>query len=243
MKVLVLSDIHANLVALDAVLAAAPPFDAIWNLGDTVGYGPRPTQCLDRLSELPTTVMLVGNHDFAAIGALPLSTFNPLAANAARWTERQLRPKDISLFQSLPASAIAAGVTLAHGSPRDPIWEYVTDEETAIANFSHFATDLCLIGHSHVALAATTGDNPLAINMQLLSNGQIIDLTHGRFLINPGSVGQPRDRDPRAAFALLDTTAMSLSAHRVAYDIAATQRQMAEAGLPASLATRLARGV
>ncbi len=243
MKLLVLSDIHANLVALEAVLAAAPPYDAIWNLGDTVGYGPRPTECLDRLSELRTDVMLVGNHDFAAIGELPMSTFNPLAASAARWTARQLRPSDIALFQRLPASAIVADVTLAHGSPRGPIWEYVTDEETAFANFSHFATDLCLIGHSHVALAASIGDDPLDLDLQLLQYGQEIDLTSGRFLINPGSVGQPRDRDPRAAFAVLDTRQATLTAHRVPYDVAATQRQMSEAGLPAPLATRLARGV
>lgn len=243
MKLLVLSDIHANLVALDAVLIAAPPYDAIWNLGDTVGYGPRPTGCLDRLSDLRTDVMLVGNHDLAAIGGLPLSTFNPFAASAARWTGQQLRPDHRTLLGNLPASTIAADVTLAHGSPRDPIWEYVTDEETAFDNFAHFATNLCLVGHAHVALYATIGDDPDQIDMQLLGAGQIIDLTRGRFLLNPGSVGQPRDRDPRAAFAVLDTTEATLTAHRVVYDVSETQRQMAAAGLPAPLAARLTRGV
>ena len=245
MRILILSDVHANLVALDTVLAVAPPHDAVWNLGDTIGYGPRPVECLDRMRELGPDVMLVGNHDLAAIGGLALATFNPVAATAARWTATQLRPDDVALLERLPASLVANDVTLAHGSPREPVWEYVTDDETASENFAHFGTNICLIGHSHVALFAVLENDrrDVGTHLQLLGDGETLDLTRGRFLINPGSVGQPRDRDPRAAFALLDIARATLTAFRIPSDIAETQRQMAEAGLPAPLAARLARGV
>ena len=243
MMVLLVSDIHGNQAALEAVLAAQPTFDALWNLGDTVGYGPRPRECLDLVVGHGADPSLAGNHDLAAVGTLDLAEFNPVARRAAQWTGAQLGAEHRAYLLARPVMTTASGYTLAHGSPRAPVWEYVTGTEAATANFAFFATDVCFVGHTHVAMvAAMRGGQPRA-EVRPLRAGETVDLTAARYLINPGSVGQPRDRDPRAAFAVLDTERATVTARRVSYDVAATQRQMEEAGLPEALIARIALGV
>ena len=243
MKILLVSDIHGNHVALETVLAASRTFDAVWNLGDTVGYGPRPRECVDLIAQHGAGPVLVGNHDLAAIGQLDLADFNPVARIAARWTGLQLGPEHRAFLAALPAKTSVEGYTLAHGSPRAPIWEYVADAETATDNFAFFDTVACFIGHTHLAMYAKLGDGRSGAEIGPFRNGETLELRGDRFLINPGSVGQPRDGDPRAAYAILDTERRAVTAHRVAYDIAATQHQMIAAGLPEALIARLPLGV
>jgi diadenosine tetraphosphatase ApaH/serine/threonine PP2A family protein phosphatase len=242
-KILMLSDIHANLTALDAVLDAAGEVDAVWNLGDTVGYGPKPRECLDKMVDLFANPVLVGNHDLACIGEVDVSEFNPVAQMAARWTSLQLGMDHRAYLNALPAVTISGAYTLAHGSPRSPVWEYVTTPQNATENFEFFDTDVCFIGHTHIAMFAILREGEPVAEVLPLKDGDVIDLLAGRFLINPGSVGQPRDRDPRAAFAILDTDIGSFTARRVEYDVATTQKQMAMANLPEVLVTRLAHGM
>ena len=243
MKVLLISDVHANLVALEAVLADAGECDAVWNLGDTVGYGPRPRECLDRMVDLFANPVLVGNHDLACIGEVDISEFNPVAQLAARWTSLQLGMDHRAYLNALPAVTMAGAYTLAHGSPRSPVWEYVTSAQIATENFEFFDTDSCFIGHTHIAMYALLRDGDEIAEIAALEPNQHLDLLAGRYLVNPVSVGQPRDRDPRAAYAILDTDIGSITAKRVEYDIPTTQRQMAMANLPEVLITRLAHGM
>jgi diadenosine tetraphosphatase ApaH/serine/threonine PP2A family protein phosphatase len=243
LKVLLISDIHANLVALEAVLADAGEWDAVWNLGDTVGYGPKPRECLDKMVDLFANPVLVGNHDLACIGEVDVSEFNPVAQLAARWTSLQLGMDHRAYLNALPAVTISGAYTLAHGSPRSPVWEYVTTPQIAAENFAFFDTDACFIGHTHIAMYALVREGSEEVEVGPLTDDQRVDLLAGRYLINPGSVGQPRDRDPRAAYAVLDTDLGSLTAHRVAYDVALTQKQMAMANLPDVLIARLAHGM
>jgi diadenosine tetraphosphatase ApaH/serine/threonine PP2A family protein phosphatase len=243
LKVLLFSDIHANLAALEAVLADAGEWDAVWNLGDTVGYGPKPRECLDKMVDLFANPVLVGNHDLACIGEVDVSEFNPVAQLAARWTSLQLGMDHRAYLNALPAVTISGAYTLAHGSPRSPVWEYVTTPQIAAENFAFFDTDVCFIGHTHIAMYALVREGSDDVEVGPLADDQTVDLLAGRYLINPGSVGQPRDRDPRAAYAILDTDMGSLTAHRVAYDVALTQKQMAMANLPDVLIARLAHGM
>ena len=157
MKVLLISDVHANLVALEAVLKDAGEWDAVWNLGDTVGYGPKPRECLDKMVDLFANPVLVGNHDLACIGEVDISEFNPVAQMAARWTSLQLGMDHRAYLNALPAVTMADSYTLAHGSPRSPVWEYVTSAQTATENFAFFDTDACFIGHTHIAMYALLG--------------------------------------------------------------------------------------
>ncbi|MDP9367390.1 MAG: metallophosphatase family protein [Chloroflexota bacterium] len=242
MNILVVSDVHANLVALEAVLADAGSVDALWNIGDTVGYGPRPGECLDVMIDREANPALVGNHDLACLGRLNLAEFNPVARAAAEWTALRLSPEHRAYLSDLPPLTTAHGYTLAHGSPRAPIWEYITSASLATANFPHFDTDVCLIGHTHVAMYAELLPHRAAADVRPFQDGETLDLSSARFLVNPGSVGQPRDRDPRAAYAILDTERRTITAHRVEYDIRATQLQMAQSGLPEVLIQRLAYG-
>ncbi len=243
MKVLIVSDIHANLVALEAVLAAAPAVDAVWNIGDTIGYGPHPRECLDLMADHLANASLAGNHDLACIGEIDLREFNPVAQIASRWTTRQLDPDHRAYLKGLPVKTVAAGYSLAHGSPRAPIWEYVTNAAVATDNFPYFDTDVCFIGHTHLAMYALLKGGETVAEVKPLRDGDTLDLQAGRYLINPGSVGQPRDRDPRAAYGLLDTDRGTVTGHRVGYDIAKTQRQMALANLPDILISRLSLGM
>lgn len=242
MRILVLSDVHANLTALEATLAdAAGRYDAAWNLGDTVGYGPDPAAVWQRLNDL-CAVQLGGNHDLAATTGADIDTFNPAARAAALWTRDQLTPEMVADLAHRPGRLDIDDVVIAHGSPRDPYREYVIDEVAAMKNLEHVSVELCLVGHSHVAFTAIIRPGGKLPQMTPLRDGDVVDLADGRILANPGSVGQPRDGDPRAAYAILDTTAGTLTARRVAYDIAAVQARMRAAGLPERLVTRLASG-
>ena len=242
MRVLILTDVHANFEALEAVLGdAAGQYDEIWNLGDTVGYGPNPVECIERLNAV-ATIQLSGNHDLACAGSVSTADFNPIARSAAEWTSDRLTSEQKAMLSARPSRLDLDDVTLAHGSPRDPIWEYVIDPISATANMLHVESDLCFVGHSHVALLAAIRPGDKNASLFPLSPGETIDLQLGRLLINPGSVGQPRDGDPRAAYLLYDTERQTVVGKRVAYDIATTQRKMRESGLPERLASRLSSG-
>jgi diadenosine tetraphosphatase ApaH/serine/threonine PP2A family protein phosphatase len=241
MRVAVISDVHGNLHALEAVLAEvddARP-DELWCLGDTVGYGPRPNECCE-LVRARAELCLVGNHDLVVVGTLDLSEFNDEAAAAASWTARVLTKDARAFLLALEPSASADGVDLFHGSPRDPVWDYVLTEAAAAATFELTAAPIVLVGHSHVALAITEDGGRLEGGAA--PGGRELDFGSGRWLLNPGSVGQPRDGDPRAAWLLLDLDARSARFHRVPYPIEETQRELHEAGLPPLLAARLGHG-
>ncbi len=243
MKYLLLADIHANLEAFEAVLEHARRqggFDEVWCLGDVVGYGPDPRECVRRLRALPHQAV-AGNHDLVAIRKLSVDEFNPEAAEAALWTASQLSPPEVEYLASLPERLELEDTVLVHGSPREPVWEYVTTESHALANFPAFEGRLCLVGHSHVPLvfsyAAHTGRRWGSLMPPELK------LEAGvRYIVNPGGVGQPRDGDPAASYAIYDSQAATIYHYRVPYRIAATQAKMLQAGLPRSLIARLSYG-
>jgi diadenosine tetraphosphatase ApaH/serine/threonine PP2A family protein phosphatase len=242
MRYAILGDIHGNLAAFEAVLRHAGDrggFDKIWCLGDVVGYGPDPRECIERLRQFEH-VCVVGNHDLAAIGKMGTAEFNPVAALACHWTAQQLAAEDIDYIQSLPLSLCQDSFTLVHGSPREPIWEYLMSIEAAQDNFAHFETAYCLVGHSHVPLIFELIGDKVAYRM--FSEGTELRLGERRLIINPGGVGQPRDGDPRASYVLYDTEAQTIYHYRVEYDIPATQKKMEEQGLPMPLIMRLSVG-
>jgi predicted phosphodiesterase len=240
MRVAVISDVHANYHALQAVLEEidAGNVDALWCLGDTVGYGPRPNDCCAAVEERADHC-LVGNHDLVVLGELTVSDFNDEAAAAALWTSQVLTQPSRAFLERLKPLAEVDGVDLFHASARDPVWEYVLTEEAARATLELSDAALVLVGHSHVALALTL--NGHEVGGGLAPAGSEFEL-QGRWLLNPGSVGQPRDGDPRAAWLLLDLERRFAAFHRVAYSIEQTQAEMRERGLPRVLAARLARG-
>ncbi|HKI93076.1 MAG TPA: metallophosphoesterase family protein [Gaiellaceae bacterium] len=241
MRVAVVSDIHSNLHALEAVLAAidADAPDELWCLGDLVGYGPRPNECCAAV-EARAAICLAGNHDLAVCGTIDVLEFSGDAARAATWTRDVLAEQAAAFLGRLVPQGKREGVDLYHGSARDPIWEYVLSDEAAEATLEQTEAALVLVGHSHAALVAVLHDGKAAGG--LASAGTEIDLSADRCLLNPGSVGQPRDGDPRAAYLLLDLEARRASFRRVDYDIARTQAEIVEAGLPEPLARRLAQG-
>jgi predicted phosphodiesterase len=238
----VLSDIHANLHALEAVLAAvesdAP--DEIWFLGDLVGYGPRPNRC-HALIEPAAAISLVGNHDLGALERITLDFFSPEAATSARWTRTVLDAVTEAFLGRLEPSGERAGVGLYHGSPRDPVWEYVLSAESALGSLLAVENRLVIVGHSHVPLAIWFDGG--TIEGGVAEGGTEVELGEKRWLLNPGSVGQPRDGDPRAAWLLLDLDAGTASFRRVEYPVAETQREIRDRGLPEALAARLEHGV
>jgi len=241
MRFAILADIHSNLAAFEAVLADANNrggFDKIWCLGDMVGYGPDPNECIARLREFEH-VCIAGNHDWAAIGKMDTSEFNPVAAIAARWTAEQLTAENKDYLVDLPLILQEDGFTLAHGSPREPIWEYLLSTRSAQENFAYFETSYCLVGHSHVPLIFELIEET-AVYLELKETE--LKLSENRMIINPGGVGQPRDADPRASYAIYDTEVRTVSHYRVEYDIPATQKKMAEFGLPEPLIRRLSFG-
>jgi len=240
MRIAVVSDIHANLHALDAVLAAAGRVDAIWHLGDVVGYGPDPDGVVDRLRAVGA-VGVTGNHDAAAIGGSEIDWFNPDARRAMEWTRATIGPPTMAWLTGLSISKVDGEITLVHGSPREPIWEYVTSMPVARANLAILETRLGLHGHTHLPVAWLEEDG----RIEVVSPGHdsVLELRGRRALLNPGSVGQPRDGDPRSSFLILDTDADSVTWQRVGYDIEAVQERMHAAGLPASLAARLSVGL
>jgi diadenosine tetraphosphatase ApaH/serine/threonine PP2A family protein phosphatase len=241
MRIAVISDVHANEHALTAVLAnvddAAP--DAVWCLGDVVGYGPAPNRCCEVVAER-AHLCLVGNHDLVVLGKLGIEEFNGDAAAAAHWTRTELDDRSRAFLSGLDSTARENGAELFHASPRDPVWEYVLSAETAYVSLLATTAPIVLVGHSHVALAIGLEDDELRGGLAPAGTDVQLD---GRWLLNPGSVGQPRDGDPRAAWLLLDTEARTASFHRIAYDVERTQADMQAKGLPHALAERLAHGV
>jgi predicted phosphodiesterase len=241
MRVAVVSDIHSNLHALEAVLAAlaADPPDELWCLGDLVGYGPKPNECC-ALVQARADVCLSGNHDLAVLGTIDLAEFSGDAGIAAAWTRGVLEEDARAYLSGLEPSGKARGVALFHGSARDPVWEYVLSDEAALATFVRTEEPLVLVGHSHAALQISLGE--LGLEGGLAPAGTALELPGARWLLNPGSVGQPRDGDPRAAYLVLDLDAHRATFHRVGYDIELTQSEMRYAGLPRLLADRLSLG-
>jgi predicted phosphodiesterase len=239
-RVAVVSDIHGNLHALEAVLRSvdAEKPDAIWCLGDLVGYGPRPNRCCSLVAER-ADVCLIGNHDLGVLGRIDLEDFSPDAAAAARWTMQVLEDEPRRYLESLAPQAVLEPAELYHASPRDPVWEYVLAPEIAFLSLEATEKPLVLVGHSHVALRFGAEQLALALN----EDGTEVDLGSERWLLNPGSVGQPRDGDPRAAWLMLDFDAERAVYHRVTYPIEKTQAEIRERGLPEPLAERLASGV
>jgi predicted phosphodiesterase len=242
MRVAVVSDIHSNLHALEAVLAAidAEAPDELWCLGDIVGYGARPNECCAAIAER-ADVCLAGNHDLAVRGTIDLGEFGGEAGVAARWTRDVLEPEAQELLDRLEPQGAAHGVALYHGSARDPIWEYVLSDEAAFVTIALANAPLVLVGHSHVALQIVLSGEEISGGGA--PDGTELELDGAQALLNPGSVGQPRDNDPRAAYLLLDLDAQRASFRRVEYDVARTQQEMREAGLPELLAARLELGL
>ena len=235
MRIAVLSDIHSNLPALDAILAELGTVDALWQLGDVVGYGPHPDEVVDRLRE-HGAIGVRGNHDAAALGDLEAEWFNTDARRAIEWTARRIGPQTRAWLGRLRDRLVVDDVTLVHGSPRDP-WEYIMGASVAEVNLASFATPYLLHGHTHVPIAFREGGG----RMEALrpSPGARLLLDARRLLVNPGSVGQPRDGDPRASALVYDTEARSMTWLRVPYPIRETQAAMRAAGLPPRLVSRL----
>jgi predicted phosphodiesterase len=241
MRILVISDIHANYPALEAVLASVVTVDAVWCLGDLVGYGPHPNECIERISSLPNLTCLLGNHDAAVIDSRNIEKFNDEAGHAIYWTRRNLNDSNLEYLSSLSEMVTTDWVTLTHGSPRNPTWEYLIDPLTAMINFAFFDTQIALVGHSHLPLVFTVDKENDKVDRKLMKADEVMNITT-RAILNPGSVGQPRDHDPRASYGILDPEALTWELHRVEYDFKITQAALKKAGMPVKLATRLAEG-
>lgn len=242
MRVAVISDVHSNQPALEAVLAAIgeAAVEQTWCLGDVVGYGAQPDACAD-LIEQSCDVCLVGNHDLATLGGLDISSFSETAAAAVEWTRENASAATLEFLRGLEPAAAREGVGLFHASPRDPIWEYVLSVDQAETNMDAQGERVGLIGHSHISLFFCRPDGGQAGDTQgaQAGDGVLLGLESGEWLLNPGSVGQPRDGDPRAAWLELDTREWTARFHRVPYDVATAAETILAAGLPSQLAERL----
>ena len=243
MRSAIIADIHANLAAFMAVLVDIKQqgkVEEIWCLGDIVGYGPDPHQCLELLRQT-NHICVAGNHDLAAIGEIDTHQFNPDAITASQWTAKQLTPRDVVYIKSLPLAMKRGDFTLVHGSPREPIWEYILSISGARENFAYFNTKYCLVCHSHVPAIFKSGKDGACSFSKFLPDSAV-GLGEERMIINPGAVGQPRDGDPRASYAIYDSEASQIRLRRVPYDITATQAKMVEQRLPMRLVARLSHG-
>lgn len=239
MRFAVFSDIHANLPALEAAVRAAGSVDGIWHLGDVVGYGPTPDLVVTRLQQLGAAGVQ-GNHDAAAVGGAEIDWFNPDARRAMEWTRRSLSAASTSWLQALPATMTVGECSLVHGSFRDPTWEYITSLPVARANLTTLETRIGLHGHTHLPMAWIEEDG--SVEAVSPGDGSVLELRGRRALVNPGSIGQPRDGDPRASYMILDTDLDTLAWHRVDYDIQGVQEAMRTVGLPPNLVARLSAG-
>jgi predicted phosphodiesterase len=265
MRVLVLSDIHANLIALETVLSdASGDYDTIWCLGDLVGYGPRPNECIE-LMRSSAELCVMGNHDWAVLGrpGINVEDFNPQARQAVLWTREQLTPQNRAYLDSLADTPIhptgEPEILITHASPREPVWEYILTPSIALENFACFEESICFFGHTHKPsifrwrIPEEVNQEGEAHQEHMTATVHYLQPTVGvgvhlatspvqRLLVNPGSVGQPRDNDARAAYAIFDTETRIWRQERVPYPIELTQNQMRDAGLPKRLSDRLSFG-
>lgn len=237
MRTLILSDIHANLSALQAVLEAAGEVDQVWFLGDVVGYGPDPNECIELLSSQPNLQALMGNHDAALMGFIAIDRFNYEAAEAIRVQAGMISQQSRDFLELLRLKLEIDELTLVHGSPRNPIWEYILGSATAKANFDDFTTQGCLIGHTHVPSIFILNEDD-GVQTLLPENGDRWQ-PKGRYILNPGSVGQPRNIDPRADFVIWDDEENTFLFKRVVYDVEAVVARIMQTGIPKRQATRL----
>lgn len=242
MRVLIISDIHANLPAFETVMRDAEgDWDYVWCLGDVVGYGPNPNECCDLLKSLPH-LCLAGNHDWAALGQLDIRNFNSDARKAVIWTQESLTPENLAYLAALPTTFVMGQYTLAHGSPREPVWEYILDPLIAALNFSQFETPICLVGHTHTPVVYQQLNERGDVEALSPVYREAKSLEGQRLIINPGSVGQPRDNNPDAAYAILHVERMVFEHRRVAYPVDQTQQMMRDVNMPDRLVNRLAHG-
>jgi predicted phosphodiesterase len=242
MKVAVISDIHANRQAFEATLEAVAASEAaeLWCLGDLVGYGADPDACV-ALAREHVAVCLAGNHDLAVTGEIPLDEFSRGASLAAQWTREVIDPQNLEFLAGLQPEGEEGAIGLYHASPRDPVWEYVLSALLAELCLDRQPHRVCLVGHSHVALSFVRREGELATG-EPRREGTLLDIAAGEWLLNPGSVGQPRDGDPRASWLLIDLDGLTASFKRTDYDIAGAAAAIRAARLPDSLAERLEYG-
>jgi diadenosine tetraphosphatase ApaH/serine/threonine PP2A family protein phosphatase len=235
-----ISDIHSNLEALNAVLDALKneAIDEYVCLGDIVGYAASPNECIQVVRELSNGSVL-GNHDSAALGLTSIDEFNPLAKKAIAWTSKELSSKNKKYLESLKVDLELKGGLAVHSSPSDPqMWRYVFTTEDARAEFQHFTQRICFIGHSHQPLTFVNSKERAIVDPR-----PVLEVEKGnRYIVNIGSVGQPRDFDPRASYAVYDATRNTVQIKRVEYDTASARRRIIEAGLPRYLGDRLLAG-
>jgi diadenosine tetraphosphatase ApaH/serine/threonine PP2A family protein phosphatase len=241
MRILVISDIHSNLTALEIVLASAGQVDGVWCLGDLVGYGPDPDACIARLRELPNFLCILGNHDAAVSGLRNIDKFNDEAEQAILVTRAMISAESVDYLKNLPETIETDSAILAHGSPRNPIWEYILDPVSARMAIAFIQKDIGFVGHTHLPLCFTLDQKSDKMTKKLLKADELIHIHH-RMILNPGSVGQPRDHDPRASYGIYDTEENSWQIHRVEYDIPSVQQRILAAGLPERHALRLTEG-
>jgi predicted phosphodiesterase len=241
-RLLVLADIHANAAAVRAVVDAAAAdggYDEVWCLGDVVGYGPDPSECISFVRET-CSLCVAGNHDLAVAGVIGTEAFNEDAAQAVLWSRAQLTSSDKHYLAGLPLRVEHGGFTLVHGSLRDPVWEYVWSPQGVEGSLALLNSGVCLVGHTHISAVFAEGDKGAAVEeIAALENAALGD---HKCLLNPGAVGQPRDGDPRASFAIIDTVARTFSLLRTPYDVRGVQSRMRERGLPHRLIERLPLG-
>lgn len=241
-QILVISDIHANLTALEAVLADAGKVNEVWCLGDIVGYGPDPNDCVERIRSLPKLTCQIGNHDVAAMGEMPLAAFNSEAKRSLLWQKEQLTAENLDFLRGCARDVTVRGdVSLVHGSPRDPIWEYILNTLVARLNLGYFTTPWAFVGHSHFQAVFQYRQADDDFTIEIPKPGTRYEMTD-RAIFNPGSVGQPRDRDPRAAYAIYYPKTHLWEPRRVEYDVKAVQKRILDAGLPPRHADRLSGG-
>jgi len=243
MRILVISDIHANYTAFEAVLQHSDgDWDFVWCLGDVVGYGPDPNECVERLKTLPQ-LCLAGNHDWAALNRLDIRTFNPDARRAVEWTQATLTAQNTKFLEALPVTFVIGEYTLVHASPREPIWEYILEPLVAALNFPHFETPYCFVGHTHQPVIYTLMDEDGDTRSALPQYSQPHALNGREQMIDPGSSGQPRDQQPKGAYGILDMSSGVFEHRRIPYDIQAVQSRMMRYSLPRRLITRLEHGL
>ena len=244
MRYAIIGDIHANLEAFRAVLnniERQGGVEKVWCLGDIVGYGPDPHDCIELLRQT-NHVCVAGNHDWAAIGKISTALFSPDASAASHWTAQQLGPADVEYLDNLPLTIEEEDFTLVHGSPREPVWESLISTAIAQENFAHFKSQFCLVGHTHIPLVFSYNENGAYFSHQFLTNVGLLP-GRNRLIINPGGLGQPRDGNPLASYAIYDSETMLTRLYRVPYDVRSTQDKMVKRGLPLRLMARLSRGV